>query len=147
MIKIIIFGADMSSSVHIDNKGKDILILGEGPTQGLNDTTLTAEAIYPINLTQPNKRFILSLYYNGNNSFLFVNAAKIDQFRAKISEIKDYPLWLGIISKGFTINNIKKNKNKIGLKGILKFFSVDFNPVDTNNISDTHKYLIKEHDI
>ena len=31
----------MSSSVHIDNKGKDILILGEGPTQGLHDTTLT----------------------------------------------------------------------------------------------------------
>ena len=33
----------MSSSVHIDNKKKDILILGEGPTQGLDGTTLTAE--------------------------------------------------------------------------------------------------------
>ena len=41
---VIIFGADMSSSVHIDNKEKDILILGEEPTQGLDDTTLTAEA-------------------------------------------------------------------------------------------------------
>ena len=40
---IIIFGADMNSSVHIDNKKKDILILGEGPTLGLNDTSLTAE--------------------------------------------------------------------------------------------------------
>ena len=49
---VIIFGADMSSSVHIDNKGKDILILGEEPTQGLDDTTLTAEATYPINFTQ-----------------------------------------------------------------------------------------------
>ena len=68
---VIIFGADMSSSVHIDNKGKDILILGEGPTQGLlDDTTLTAEAIYPINFTQPNKRFVLSLHYNGSNGFL-----------------------------------------------------------------------------
>ena len=38
----------MSSSVDIDNKGKDILILGEGPTQELNDTTLTAEVKYPI---------------------------------------------------------------------------------------------------
>ena len=48
---VIIFGADMNASVHIDNKGKDTLILGEGPTQGLDDTILTAEAIYPINFT------------------------------------------------------------------------------------------------
>ena len=46
---VIIFGADMSSSVHVDNKNKDILIIGEGPTQELDDTTLTAEAKYPIN--------------------------------------------------------------------------------------------------
>ena len=84
---VIIFGADMSSSVHVDNKGKDILILGEGPTQGLDDTTLTAEAKYPINFTQPNKRFVLSLHCNRSNSFLFVNAAKVYQFKAK--EIND----------------------------------------------------------
>ena len=56
---VIIFEADMSSSVHIDNKYKDILILGEGPPQGL-----TAEAKYPINFTQPNKIFVSSLHYN-----------------------------------------------------------------------------------
>ena len=65
----------MSSSVHIDNKNKDISVLGEWATQGLNDTTLTAEALHPINFTQPNKRFVLSLHYNGSNSF-FVNATK-----------------------------------------------------------------------
>ena len=37
---VIIFAADMSSSVHIDNKNKNILILGEGSIQGLDDTTL-----------------------------------------------------------------------------------------------------------
>ena len=46
----------MSSSVHIDNKGKDIFIHGEEPTQGLNDTTLTSEAIYPVNFKQGNGR-------------------------------------------------------------------------------------------
>ena len=50
--KISFFGANMSSSVHVDNKGKDMLILGEGPAQGLDDTALTAEAKNPINLTQ-----------------------------------------------------------------------------------------------
>ena len=67
-----ILEADMSSSVLIDNKGKDILILGERKTQGLDDTTLTAEAKYPINFTQSGKRFVLSLHYNGINGFLLV---------------------------------------------------------------------------
>ena len=48
---IIIFGADMSSSVHIDNKSKDISILDEGRIRRLDDTRLTAEAIYPISST------------------------------------------------------------------------------------------------
>ena len=48
---VIIFGVDMSSSVHIDNKNKDILVLGEAPTQGLDNTTLAAEVKYPINFT------------------------------------------------------------------------------------------------
>ena len=61
----------MNSSEHIDNRGKDVLILGGGPTQRLDDTTLTVEALYPINFTQPNKRFVLSRHYNGSNSFFF----------------------------------------------------------------------------
>ena len=88
------FGAEMSSYVFVDNKGKHILILGEGPTQGLDDTTLTAEAKYLINSTQPGKMFVLSLNYNGNNSFLFASATKVYQFKAKNSEIKDYALCL-----------------------------------------------------
>ena len=136
---VIIFGADMSSSVHVDNKNKDILSLSEGPTQGLDDTTLTAEAKYPINFIQPNKRLVLSLHCNGNNSFLFVNATKIYQFKAKHLEINDYALCLGNISKDFTINNIKK----AGLGGVVKIFSVDYNPIDTNDVLDIHKYLMK----
>ena len=85
---------ELSSSVHGYNKCKDILIFGEGATQGLNDTTLTTEAKYPINFTQSGKRFVLSLHYNGRNSFLFVNATKVFQFKAKNSEIKDYALCL-----------------------------------------------------
>ena len=101
----------MSSSVQVDNKGKDILIIGEGPTQGLDGTKLTVEAIYTITFTQPNKRFVLSLHYNGSNSFLFVDATKIYQFRGKDSEIKDYVLCLGNISKDFTINTLKKKQD------------------------------------
>ena len=107
----------MRSSVHVDNKGKDILILVEGPTQGLDDTTLTEEAKYPLNFTQSGKRFVLRLYYNGSSSFLYVNATKIYKFKAKNSEKKDYKLCLGNISKDVGINNLKK----IGLKGVLKF--------------------------
>ena len=58
---VIIFGVDMSSSVHI-----------EGPTQELDDTTLTAEAKYSINFSRQNKNFCLSLHYNGGKSFYFL---------------------------------------------------------------------------
>ena len=80
----IIFGVDMSSSVDIDNKSKDILILDKGPTQRLDNTTLTREAEYSINFSRSQRKFCLSLHYNGSNSFLFVNATKIYQFKAKI---------------------------------------------------------------
>ena len=65
---VIIFGIDMSSSMHVDDKRKDILILVKGPTQGLDDTTLAAGTKYPINFTQSGKRFVLNLHYNGSNS-------------------------------------------------------------------------------
>ena len=96
------------SSVHIDNKKKDILILGTGPTQGLEDTTLSAETQYSINFSRSNRKFRFSLHYNGSNSSLFVNATKIYQFKAKNSEIKKYPLFLGNISVDFSVNNMIK---------------------------------------
>ena len=49
------------------------------------------------NIRQSGKRFVLSLHYNGSNSFIFANATKIYKFRAKDSEIKDYALYLGNI--------------------------------------------------
>ena len=64
------------------------------------------------------KDFALSLHYNRSNSFAFINATKIYLFEAKDSEIKDYTLCLGNISKDFTINNIKKT----GLKESVEVF-------------------------
>ena len=55
------FGVEMNFSAHIDNKKKDILVLGFGPTQGL-EHTLTAEKIYSIHFTEENKKFCLSLH-------------------------------------------------------------------------------------
>ena len=57
---VLIFGVDMSSSAHIDNKKKDILVLGKGPTQGL-EHTLTAEKMYSINFTVTKKEIKLAL--------------------------------------------------------------------------------------
>ena len=124
---VIFFRAGISSSVHIDNKRKDILIVSKTPTKGLDGTAFTAEALYPINFTQSRKRFILSLHYNGRNSFWFVNATKVYQFKAKDSKIKDYALCLGNVSKDFTINNMKKTRLKRVILDIL----------------DIHRYLMK----
>ena len=69
---VLIFGVDMSSSTHINNKKKDLLVLGKGPTQGL-EHTLTSEKMYSINFTVTKKKFCLSFHYNGANSYLFAN--------------------------------------------------------------------------
>ena len=108
----------MSSSVHVDKKKKDILILGEGPTQGLNGTILTAEKIYSINFTENNKKNCLSLHYSGANSYLFVNGTEIHKFKAKDSKIVATPLCLGNISKDFSVDNT----NKTGLNGYVYDF-------------------------
>ena len=74
----------MSSSVHVDNKGKDILILRKGPTQWLGEQSLTAEKIYSVNFTDNGEKYYLSLHYNGVNSYLFVNGTEIIKFKQKI---------------------------------------------------------------
>ena len=76
-----------------------------------------------------------SLEYNKSNSFLFVNAVKMYIFKAKNSEVKPYSLCLSNILKDFTINSMKKTE----LKRALKFFSVDYKAINTNNISDIHR--------
>ena len=87
---VIIFVADMNSSIHIDNKGKDMLILGFGPTQRLGEHSLTAEEMYSIKFTVTKKKFCLTLHYNGANSYLFVNGTKIYKFKAKDSKKVHY---------------------------------------------------------
>ena len=68
----------MSSSIHIDNKGKDILILGLGPTQRLGENSLNAEKMYSINFTVTKKKFcFLSLHYTGANSICLLMVQKL----------------------------------------------------------------------
>ena len=136
----IIFGVDMIFSAYGDNKKKDILILGKGPTQGFGDTTMTAEKLYSINFTKTNKKFYLSFHYNGENSYLFVNGTKIHKFKAKDFKTVATPLWLGNISKDFSVDNMKKT----GLNGYFYGFSVDYDGIAVDDILDIHKYLMEK---
>ena len=139
---VLIFDADTRTSIHIDNKGKDILVLGRGPTQGLQ-STLTAEKMYSIKFTVTKKKFCLRLHYNGANSYLFVNGTEIIKFKAKDSNIVANPLCLGNISKDWSTDNMKKP----GLTGYVYDFSADYNIVTLDDIKDIHKYLMKKNDI
>ena len=126
----------MSPSMDTDNKAQDTLILGEETTQGLDGITLIAEAIYLINSTQPNKTFVLSLCYNWSNSFWFLMLQKHINLKQKIwNKI----LCLGNVSKYLQLITRKKT----GFRGVVKNFSVDFNLIDTNDILDIQKYLMK----
>ena len=133
----------MNSSIQVDNKGKDILILGIGPTQGLGEHSLTAEKMYSINFTVTNVQFCLSLHYNGENSYLFVNNIEIYKFKAKDSEVVASPLCLGNISKDLSIDNMKKT----GFNGYVFDFSVDYDATSVDNIKDIHKCLMKKNNM
>ena len=132
----------MSSSAQIDNKKKGILVLGKWPTQGL-ENTLTAEKMYSINFTLTKKKFCLSLYYNGANSYLFVNGTEIYKFKAKDSEILVGPICLGNISKDWSVDNMKRT----GFNGYVYDFSVGYDNIEVNNVKDIHKYSMKKNDI
>ena len=136
---VINFGVDTNSSTKIDNRRKSILILGKGPTQGL-EHTLSAEKMYSINFTEQNKKFCLSLHYNGANSYLFVNGKEIHKFKAKGSEIVATPLCLGNISKDWSLDNMKNTE----LNGYVYDFSVDYGAISVGDILDIHNYLIKK---
>ena len=131
-----------SSSRYVDNKKKDTLILGKGPTQGL-EHTLAAEKVYSINFTEVNTKFCLSLHYNGENSYLFVNGKEIHKFTAKDSMIVPNNLYLGNVSKDFSASNMKKS----WFNGYIYEFSVDYDSTDVDDILDIHKYLMKKNDI
>ena len=70
---VLIFGADMSFSVHATNRANHIYLMGTGLTQGINDTMIYAEKNFYRNFTDFGRRFILSLHYNSADSYLFVN--------------------------------------------------------------------------
>ena len=80
---VITLGFDDSSSVHADNNKKVIFALAEGPTDGLEDTTITGETKYSIIIVKSKKKICLSLHYNGSNSILYANGVKMYQFKSK----------------------------------------------------------------
>ena len=125
---VLILGVGMSSSAYMDNKKKDILVLGKGPTQGL-EHTLTAEKMYSINFTVTKKK--ICLHYNGASSYLFVNGKAVVKFKAKDSEVVASSLCLGNISKDWSADKLKKT----GLNGYAYEFNVDY--IDFNDINIT----------
>ena len=130
---VVIFGVDMNSSVYIDNKGKDILILGKCP----------AEKMYSVNFTDHRKKYCLSLHYNGANSYLFAYGREIIKFKAKYSKIIATLLCLGNISKDWSVDNMKRN----WFDGCVYDFSVDYDVIAVDDILDIHKYLMKKNNM
>ena len=85
---VLIFRVHESSLVHKNNKANNIIfIIGDGFVQGINDTTLYAEKLYSQNFTAVNKKFVLSLHYNGDDSYLFVNGKLELKFKAQDDQV------------------------------------------------------------
>ena len=129
----------MSSSTEIDNRRKDILILLKGPTQAL-EHTLSAEKLNSINFADQKEQKILSLHYNKENSYLFVNGPKIIKSKSKDPEIIPHSLCLEKISKKRSVDNMKKTE----FNTYLYDFSVDYDAIAADDVLDIHKYFMKK---
>ena len=140
---VLIFGVHESSLVHKNNKANNIFIMGDGIVQGINDTTLYAEKLYSQNFTAVNKKFVLSLRYNGDDSYLFINGKRELKFKAKDDQIVKEILCLGNISDDWTAANAQKK----GLWGEIYDFAVDYTSTNIGDIYNIHRYLMKKHNI
>ena len=106
---VIIFGADMSFSKHANNKINNVYVMGKDYIQKINDTTIYAEKMFYRNFTDSGHKFVLSLHYNGNNSYLFVNGKQELKFKTKTDQIIQKKLCLGNLSNDWIKNESKKN--------------------------------------
>ena len=147
---VIIFEVDMTGSVRASNKTKDCLVLDKGLIQLIENTTIYAAKMYSPNFSVENKIFVLSLHYNGHNSFLFVNGQKVTQFKAKDSVFNNARvLTLGALTvpvypSGANNRLSSKNVNDTKLYGNVYDFSVDYSSISNKNILKIHKYLMKK---
>ena len=104
---VIIFGVDMSSSIHTTNRANNIYVMGKEFIQGINDTTIYAEKPFHNNFTEPGVKFALSLHYNGDNSYLFANGRQELKFKAKDDQIIKEKLCIGNFVYGLRVNQKK----------------------------------------
>ena len=141
---VILFGADMSFSIHANNRANNIYVLGDFLVQGINGTSIYAEKIYNKNFTEPGKKFVLSLHHNSSNSYLFVNGTQELKFKAKNDQILKEKLCIGNLSSDWTTNNSAKR----GLYGNIYDFVVDYQGIDgVKQIYDMHRYLMTKHGV
>ena len=97
-----IFGGDMNFSKHANNKRNNIYVMGKGYIQRINDTTIYAGKMYYRNFTDLGHKFVLSLHYNGNNSYLYVNCNQELKFKAKTNQLVKEKLCLPNLSDQWT---------------------------------------------
>ena len=141
---VLIFGVDESSLVHANNKANNIYVIGDLFVQGINDNTLYAEKVYSQNFSQASKKFVLSLHYNGDDSYLFVNSKQELKFECIIENLVKEKLCIENLSDHLTASESEKT----GLHGNIYDFDVDYEQmVGVRPIYDFHRYLMTKHNI
>ena len=139
---ILIFGVHESFLIHSNNKANNIYFMGKDLVQGINDTALYADKVYNQNVTQPSKKFVLSLHYNGDDSYLFVNGKQELKFKCKTNQLVKEYLCLGNFSDQWTTSESEKT----GLYGKIYDFVVDYEAINgVQQIYDMHRFLMTKH--
>ena len=134
----------MSFSKNANNQANNIYVMGKDYITQVNDTTIYAEKMFYRNFTEPGKKFILSLHYNGDNSYLFANGREELKFKTKTDQIINKKLCLSNLSCYWT----KDQFAKTSLYGNIYDFVLDYKDiVGATTIYDMHRYLMTKHNI
>ena len=99
--------------------------MDKGFTQGINDTTVYAEKNFYRNFADPGKKFVLSLHYNGDDSYLFVNGRQELKFKCKTDQLVKEKLCIGNLSDQWTTSESEET----GLYGSIYDFAVDYEQI------------------
>ena len=111
---------------------------------GVTDTTIYAEKKYFKNFTERNVKFVVSLHYDSNDSYLFVNGRQESKFKAKMDQLVKEKLCIGNLSDQWTTSESEKT----GLYGNIYDFVIDYEEILLlKTIYDMHRYLMIKHDI
>ena len=141
---VMIFGVENTSSFHDGNRKNNLLVLGKGPTFRIHERFGSPEKNVSINFSKANTKFCLSLHYDADKSYLFVNGKETFKNKVDNKNVNFLTQFcLESISNGFSATESRE----VSLNVNVHDFSVNYSSIEKSDVLNIHKFLITKNNI